>query len=88
MTKVVWHGTQRECLELLYAVQRHCKCRVQNDRRRGACAAHAMLAHDQRAVDGLLFMRRLAQRLLAEEFDGSGPVGPTPPGGLDRLRTS
>jgi hypothetical protein len=28
-----------------------------------------MLAHDQRAIDGLLFMRRLAVRLLAEEFD-------------------
>jgi hypothetical protein len=28
-----------------------------------------MLARDQRAVDGLLFMRRMAARLLAEEFD-------------------
>jgi hypothetical protein len=28
-----------------------------------------MLASDQRAIDGLLFMRRLAERLLAEEFD-------------------
>jgi hypothetical protein len=27
-----------------------------------------MLARDQRAVDGLLFMRRMAARLLAEEF--------------------
>jgi hypothetical protein len=27
-----------------------------------------MLARDQRAVDGLLFMRRMATRLLAEEF--------------------
>jgi hypothetical protein len=30
-----------------------------------------MLAHDQRAVDGLLFMRRMAERLLAEEFQMS-----------------
>jgi hypothetical protein len=37
------------------------------------CAAHTMLAHDQRAVDGLLFMRRIAERLLAEEFDFSPP---------------
>jgi hypothetical protein len=28
-----------------------------------------MLARDQRAIDGLLFMRRMAPRLLAEEFD-------------------
>jgi hypothetical protein len=28
-----------------------------------------MLARDQRAVDGLLFMRRMVERLLAEEFD-------------------
>jgi hypothetical protein len=27
-----------------------------------------MLARDQRAIDGLLFMRRMAARLLAEEF--------------------
>jgi hypothetical protein len=26
------------------------------------------LARDQRAVDGLLFMRRMASRLLAEEY--------------------
>jgi hypothetical protein len=32
------------------------------------CAGHHMLARDQRAVDGLLFMRRMAPRLLAEEF--------------------
>jgi hypothetical protein len=30
-----------------------------------------MLAYDQRAIDGLLFMRRLAARLLAEEFDAA-----------------
>jgi hypothetical protein len=28
-----------------------------------------MLVRDQRAVDGLLFMRRMAARLLAGEFD-------------------
>ena len=74
MTTVVWHGTQQECLELLYAVQQHCACRVQGERRLAVCAAHAMLAHDQRAVDGLLFMRRLAERLLAEEFEQPVPT--------------
>jgi hypothetical protein len=33
-----------------------------------------MLARDQRAIDGLLFMRRMAPRLLAEEFDVAVPV--------------
>jgi hypothetical protein len=28
-----------------------------------------MLANDQRAIDGLVFMRRMAARLLTEEFD-------------------
>jgi hypothetical protein len=28
-----------------------------------------MLTNDQRAIDGLLFMRRMAARLLTEEFD-------------------
>jgi hypothetical protein len=32
------------------------------------CPAHLMLTLDQRAVDGLLFMRRMAERLVIEEF--------------------
>jgi hypothetical protein len=36
-----------------------------------------MLARDQRAVDGLLFMRHMAARLLAEEFDVSAHVHAT-----------
>jgi hypothetical protein len=30
-----------------------------------------MLATDQRAIDGLLFARRISARLLREEFDAS-----------------
>jgi len=33
-----------------------------------------MIAFDQRAIDGLVFMRRIAPRLLAEEFDVPIPV--------------
>jgi hypothetical protein len=32
------------------------------------CASHRMLADDQRALDGLLFGRRIVERLLWEEF--------------------
>ena len=67
-TPVVWHGTADEALALLAAVDAHCTCRKQGNRRVTPCPPHTMLALDQRAVDGLLFMRRLAQRLVAQEF--------------------
>jgi hypothetical protein len=69
MSRIVWHGTRQESLELLHAVRQHCTCEIERGRMVTTCAAHAMLAHDQRAVDGLLFMRRMVERLLAEEFD-------------------
>jgi hypothetical protein len=54
---------------LLQAVQAHCECTLDRGRTVGTCAAHRMLACDQRALNGLLFMRRLAARLVAEELD-------------------
>ena len=69
MAGIVWHGTRQESLELLHAVQQHCTCEIDDGLMLTVCAAHAMLARDQRAVDGLLFMRRLTERLLTEEFD-------------------
>ena len=73
MPRTVWHGTRQESLELLHAVRKYCTCDVEAGRMVTTCAAHAMLAHDQRAVDGLLFMRRMAERLLAEEFELAEP---------------
>jgi hypothetical protein len=32
------------------------------------CAPHEMLSSDQRAIDGLLFARRIAAALRSEEF--------------------
>jgi hypothetical protein len=68
MTSVTWNGTFTEQLELIAAIERNCECifdaaglRVQ------PCAAHAMLAGDQRALNGLLWTRRLAKLRLAEE---------------------
>ena len=69
MPRIVWHGTRQESLELLHAIRQHCACEREDGRVLSICAPHAMLACDQRAVDGLLFMRRMAERLLAEEFD-------------------
>jgi hypothetical protein len=67
--QIIWNGTTDEALALLHALKAHCECHVEAGRTVLPCASHLMLARDQRAVDGLLFMRRMAVRLLAEEFD-------------------
>jgi len=65
---VVWHGTLIEQLDLMAAVQHNCECRYDAmGQSQTACASHVMLASDQRALNGLLRNRRLAQRLLIEE---------------------
>ena len=66
--RVHWHGTTDETLQLLHAVREHCECRKDHGRTVAPCGPHAMIARDQRVLDGLLFMRRMAARLLAEEF--------------------
>ena len=65
---ITWNGTTDEALALLHALREHCDCHVEQGRTVAPCAGHQMLARDQRAVDGLLFMRRMAARLLAQEF--------------------
>jgi hypothetical protein len=67
---VVWHGTQTETFELLQALSHNCSCVVTAEGvRLSTCAPHQMLVEDQRAIDGLLFYRRIAERLRAEEFE-------------------
>jgi hypothetical protein len=73
---ITWNGTTDEALALLHALRTHCECRVEYERTVAPCASHSMLARDQRAVDGLLFMRRMAARLLAEEFQVAGELLP------------
>jgi hypothetical protein len=68
-TSVLWHGSQAEALELLQVLSRNCSCVITADGvRSSTCAPHQMLASDQRAVDGLVFARRIAARLRAEEL--------------------
>jgi hypothetical protein len=76
--RISWNGTTEEALALLHALREHCECRVERGRTVAPCAGHIMLAREQRAVDGLLFMRRMAARLLAEEFDLAAPSHPLP----------
>ena len=68
-TGVQWHGTRTEALELVEALSHHCSCAfTAQGRRATVCAPHEMLCSDQRAIDGLLFSRRIAERLRNEEF--------------------
>ena len=67
--RISWNGTTDEALALLHALRAHCNCQVDEGRTVEPCAGHTMLARDQRAIDGLLFMRHMAAQLLAEEFE-------------------
>jgi hypothetical protein len=76
----IWHGTPEETAALLQAINRFCAgkgregdyCpRGSRGERLGTCAAHALLL-DQRALDGLLWMRRMAPRLVREEHQTVG----------------
>ncbi len=68
VNNVTWNGTMIEQLELVAAIERNCECTFGvTGKRLGACPAHTMLMRDQRALDGLLWSRRLAKQRLAEE---------------------
>ena len=67
--QVVWHGTQQESFDLVNAIARNCTCEFGlMGVRLATCAPHRMLTEDQRALNGLLFARRMAERLSREEF--------------------
>ena len=72
MATVIWHGTLNERLDLANAVRRNCACEFGlMGVRLSTCASHHMLNEDQRALDGLLFGRRIAGRLSDEEGLGT-----------------
>jgi len=67
--QVVWHGTQQESFDLVNAIARNCTCEFGlMGVRLATCAPHRMLTEDQRALNGLLFARRMAERLNREEL--------------------
>ncbi len=70
-----WHGTTVEWEALANAAERNCSCvRDGLGRVLSRCAAHEMIERDQRALDGLLFARHIASRLIQEELaDGDPP---------------
>jgi hypothetical protein len=67
--QTVWDGTPREANELADALANNCECVVAqpDGNRLITCAAHAMV-DQQRTLDGLLFARYMANRLVAEEL--------------------
>ena len=72
--QVVWHGSQQESFDLVNAIARNCTCEFGlMGVRLATCAPHRMLTEDQRALNGLLFARRMAERLRREEFSRAKP---------------
>lgn len=67
-TAPVWHGDSKESDALTNAINSNCCCtHALSDERTVTCGPHKLLLEDQRALDGLLWMRRQAEKLLEEE---------------------
>jgi hypothetical protein len=75
---IVWRGTTEESLALLAAVESNCVC-VFDFEAKGArvsvCDAHALLVQGQRVLNGLVFARRIADRLVRQEWLREDPGG-------------
>jgi hypothetical protein len=84
--QVVWHGTQQESFDLVNAIARNCSCEFGlMGVRLATCAPHRMLTEDQRALNGLLFARRMAERLNREEFTRPNGQPANRPRGLSAI---
>jgi hypothetical protein len=71
--QALWNGTEAESYALLEAIARYCVCvYADTGALTVACQTHEALVHSQRFLDGLLFARRIARRLINEEFDLQG----------------
>jgi hypothetical protein len=69
---------------LIDAVNHNCTCEFRWNLRRVLCSAHRMLVQEQRALDGLVFGRRIAGRQREEWMDSHEAAttltGPRPAG--------
>lgn len=83
-TGITWYGSQQESLDLVNAVARNCTCEFgQMGVRLSVCAPLRMLVEDQRALNGLLFARRMVDRLRREEWNpGADDAQSMPMGGM------
>jgi hypothetical protein len=70
MAKYVdWHGTIEESQELQRALNRHCACRLTSERVLERCGSHQLLVEGQSTLNRLLFVRRIAHRLVQQELE-------------------
>lgn len=68
MTLTVWRGTEEELSLLQQIICRNGDCSCPDDGEwLPGCAVHRKIADDQRLLNGLVFARRIARRLEAEE---------------------
>lgn len=67
---LVWNGTSAELVELQSIIGRVCAegRAICNTHGYAKCGAHTLLVKSQRQLDDLIFARRIAKRLLEEEF--------------------
>lgn len=67
--KTFWHGTPEEAEELEFAVKQNCQCvySESDGHRLSFCEPHKMMALDQRALDGLLEVRRNRDYFIGKE---------------------
>lgn len=69
MAATLFHGTRLDSDELITAIARNCTCAFGiMGVRTSTCAGHDMLVNDQRALNGLVWERRL----WAAYFPGAG----------------
>src|SRR3982074_57611 len=67
--QATWNGNESESYDLLASMQRHCACQFDKAGARVArCPPPDALVHRQRSLCGLLSARRIAERLIAEEW--------------------
>ena len=66
--KASWNGTLSDYLELTRALDHHCACSIGFRCVRQTCCSAHELAGDQRALNGLLYARRILAKLRDEEW--------------------
>jgi hypothetical protein len=71
-THATWKGTIEESQALAEAVGHNCACPApEDDAVSVVCGPHRILLVDQRALDGLLFVRQIRAMLISEAFGDS-----------------
>lgn len=64
-----WNGDQAEGMALADASNHNCTCKYDGDGfQSSTCGVHLAIKQNQRFLDGILWGRHIAQRLLCEEF--------------------